>query len=292
MNLTQRNPFAGSDADRAFIWEMLVARDTDAFLAADWNRVEADFIEEGFVGMSGSSNPDHWRISFPDLASYRDEWLRQAVAFGPGELRGESTSEFLFRSTVLRDIEIAGDRAAAHKKFDGRAERMDGSPIILSWQSLYWLRRDDGRWRITGFLGYLPNPMPGPDAPNPGVRAPEISQRPEAGPYSPVLCATGGTIVAISGQGPLREDGSICGSTIEEQAALALENCQTQLTRAGASFRDVFRTTVYLREIGDWSAFNEVYKRYFAPPYPARTAIQAGLCGGIRVEIDMLAVTG
>lgn len=163
MNVAQRNPFNGSDADRTSIWEMLVARDTDAFLAGDWNLVAGDFIEEGFMGMSGSSNPDHWRIMFPDLPSYRDEWLRQAAAFRPVELRGESKSEFLFRSTVLRDIEITGDRAAAHKKFDGRAEKSDGSPVVLNWQSLYWLRRQDGRWRIAGFLGYLPNPMPGPD---------------------------------------------------------------------------------------------------------------------------------
>lgn len=291
MNLTQQNPFFEGDAGRASIWEMLVRRDTDAFLAGDWNLVAMDFIEEGFFGISGSSNPDHWRISFPDLASYRDAWRQQAEAFRNVALRGESKSEFLFRSTMLRDIDITGDCAAAHKKFDGRGQRTDGSEITLNWQTVYWLRRYEGRWRISGFLGYLPNPMPGPDLPLPAIWAPGIKTDSGAGPYSPVVCARGGTIVAISGQGPRTDDGQVCGSTIEEQAALALENCRTQLARAGASLADVFKTTVYMRDMDDWPAFNRVYERRFHPPYPARTAVQAAMCGEIRVEIDMLAVT-
>src|SRR5665213_2029414 len=73
------NPFV-SDPDRSAIWTMLVERDIAAFTAADWGMVAEDFIEAQFLGIDGrgGDNPDGWRIGFPTLAAYRDEWLRQA----------------------------------------------------------------------------------------------------------------------------------------------------------------------------------------------------------------------
>jgi hypothetical protein len=153
------NPFP-NDADRGAIWTMLVDRDIAAFLAADWSMVASDFIEDQFLGIDGkgADNPDGWRIGFPTLASYRDEWLRQAKesqAVAYAEDRGAA----IHRATTLIDIEISGDVALAHKKFDGSIARADGGKDVLNWQSLYFCRRDNGVWRLTGFAGYLPYPM-------------------------------------------------------------------------------------------------------------------------------------
>jgi 2-iminobutanoate/2-iminopropanoate deaminase len=117
------------------------------------------------------------------------------------------------------------------------------------------------------------------------------SQHVTAGPYSPVLRVTAKEWIAISGQGPIDVSGNIVGHTIEEQAELTLANCAQQLACAGASFGDVFKVVVYLSDMSEWDAFNVVYRRHFTPPYPVRTAIQVGLWGGMKVEIDMLAVS-
>ena len=64
-----------------------------------------------------------------------------------------------FSATILREIE--GDRALAHKKFDGKVALSDGGFDILNWQSVYTLARLEGNWKLTGFVGYLPYPMGG-----------------------------------------------------------------------------------------------------------------------------------
>lgn len=155
-----KNPFPESDAVRHAIWEMLVPRDIDAFLAADWSMVEADFIPEGFIGVSGNRNPDpdNWRLAFPDLGAYRDEWLNQAKEFATGSY-GEDPRGAIFRTTTLEEIEIAGETALVRKKFDGGIKLADGSTDPMHWQTLYYCRLHQGRWKIAGFTGYLPNPM-------------------------------------------------------------------------------------------------------------------------------------
>jgi 2-iminobutanoate/2-iminopropanoate deaminase len=180
-----------------------------------------------------------------------------------------------------------------HKKFDGRASTTTGEPIVLNWQTIYWLRRFPSGWKITGFLGFLPNPMPAAHhTPPTGITLPAgASQHVTAGPYSPALRIVGPSLVAISGQGPIDQAGNIVGETIQQQAELTLANCRQQLETAGVHFKDVFKVVVYLGDMSEWDAFNEVYRRHFAPPYPVRTAIQVGLWGGMKVEIDMLAIS-
>lgn len=154
------NPFPVADADRHAIWTMLVERDIAAFLAADWSMVEDDFVAEGFMGIdgAGTDNPDHWRLAFPTLEAYGDEWLRQAKDFATLSF-AEDPRTAIFSTTVLRDIEIEGDRALVRKKFDGGITRADGSRDVMNWQTLYFCRNVGGHWKITGFCGYLPNPM-------------------------------------------------------------------------------------------------------------------------------------
>jgi hypothetical protein len=155
-----QNPFPPEDEARHAIWQMLVPRDIDAFLAADWSMVADDFVEEGFIGISGNrdGNPDTWRLAFPTLAAYRDEWLRQAAEFAT-QSYGEDPRAAIFTTTTLEDIEVSGDTALVRKKFDGGIRKTDGTLDVMRWQTLYYCRRHEGAWKISGFTGYLPNPM-------------------------------------------------------------------------------------------------------------------------------------
>ncbi|KAB2709786.1 hypothetical protein FHW20_002049 [Ochrobactrum intermedium] len=149
------NPFAG-DRDREQIWEMLVRRDIEAFVSQDWSLVADDFDEVRFLGIHAHNdrNPDKWDAGFPTLASYRDEWLRQAAESAAVEY-AESLAEGIFRATDLSVIDVTGDVALARKKFDGTISRKDGSVDRLNWQTLYFCRREKARWKITGFVGYM-----------------------------------------------------------------------------------------------------------------------------------------
>jgi hypothetical protein len=151
------SPFPSADADRQQIWQMLVPRDTEAFLNQDWAAVASDFITEGFYGVDARRhpNPDEWRIAYPSLAAYRDEWLRQA-AITAGQVDREAAQAAFLTAVTLTDIEIAGDCAIAHKKFNGRLPNLDGSFEELHWQTLYVCRKQDARWKIASFVGYLP----------------------------------------------------------------------------------------------------------------------------------------
>lgn len=149
------NPFDG-DKDRAQIWEMLVRRDIEAFVAQDWSVVADDFDEMRFLGIHahGEHNPDKWDAAFPALSVYRDEWLRQAAVSAATDY-AEPLGEGIFRATDLSTIDITGNIAVARKKFNGTIAKTDGSADTLKWQTLYFCRHDDIRWKITGFIGYM-----------------------------------------------------------------------------------------------------------------------------------------
>jgi 2-iminobutanoate/2-iminopropanoate deaminase len=114
-----------------------------------------------------------------------------------------------------------------------------------------------------------------------------VSGTQPAGAYSPGVIAEG-RFVYVSGQGPLR-DGEVVSGTIEEETELVLENVASVLAEAGASLADVVRCGVFLADLDDFSAMNEVYGRTFPEPLPARTTVGAQL-PGIKVEIDCVAV--
>ena len=78
---------------------------------------------------------------------------------------------------------------------------------------------------------------------------------------------------------------------IAGEARQTLENIRTTLETHGYTLRDVVKCTVMLADIAEWAAFNEVYRSFFAPPYPARSALGAsGLAMGARVEVECIAV--
>ncbi|WP_201836913.1 hypothetical protein [Microvirga zambiensis] len=160
--MSDSNPFPSSDVDRHAVWEMLVRRDIQAFVAGDWNAHYADFAPDGFFGIDGgfSDDPGSWRATFANIARYREAWLAGGTEFA-GRIDPKDLKQALFALTTLHEIEIVNDFAMARKKFDGTIPLAGAESAVLRWQTLYFCRRIEGRWRIAGFLGYLPNPMGG-----------------------------------------------------------------------------------------------------------------------------------
>jgi 2-iminobutanoate/2-iminopropanoate deaminase len=107
-----------------------------------------------------------------------------------------------------------------------------------------------------------------------------------AGAYSPGIIAEG-RFVYVSGQAPLR-DGVVTGESVGEQTRVALENLAAVLAEAGASLSDVVKCGVFLANMADFQAMNNVYGEFFPPPLPARTTVGAVLAGFL-VEIDCVA---
>jgi 2-iminobutanoate/2-iminopropanoate deaminase len=122
-------------------------------------------------------------------------------------------------------------------------------------------------------------------------RTPVLTDRaPKAiGPYSHAIID--GDYVFVAGQGPIDPaTGNYQPSDIQTEARRTLENLKAILEAAGTSFDKVVKTNVYLRDMKEFQAMNEVYAQYFKPPYPARTTIQAAaLPRGIGIEIDVVA---
>ena len=112
---------------------------------------------------------------------------------------------------------------------------------------------------------------------------------PPVGPYSPAVGA--GQFVFLSGQIALDEAGQLTADAAPDQARKALENMGLLLSAAGLTFSDVVKTTIFLADMGDFAAVNDVYGEFFAEPYPARSTVQAGaLPKGARVEIEAVAL--
>jgi 2-iminobutanoate/2-iminopropanoate deaminase len=94
----------------------------------------------------------------------------------------------------------------------------------------------------------------------------------------------------VSGQGPLNlKTGEVVRGTIEEETRLTLEHVGKVLEAAGCSFDDVVKCACHLSDIQDFNRFNAVYAEFFKGVKPARTTVQSGLGGGIKVEIDAIA---
>jgi len=109
------------------------------------------------------------------------------------------------------------------------------------------------------------------------------------GPYSQAIVE--GDFIFVSGQGPLNpQTGARELGDVRSETKRTFENIRAILQAAGASLEHVVKCNVYLRDIDDFAAMNEVYATYFSAPFPARTTIQAGaLPGGIAVEIECIA---
>jgi len=110
------------------------------------------------------------------------------------------------------------------------------------------------------------------------------------GPYSPALKV--GNMLFLSGSIPLDPaSGQLVEGGIKEQTTRVMENIKGLLAAAGADFNNVVRTTVFMVDLGEFAAMNEIYASYFTAPYPARSTVQVvKLPRDVRVEIDVIAV--
>lgn len=110
------------------------------------------------------------------------------------------------------------------------------------------------------------------------------------GPYSQAIEANG--MVFASGQLPIDPaTGVFAEGGIQEQTRQSLTNAQNILLQAGTDMSHVVKTTVYLSDISNFAAMNEVYAQFFSEPFPARSAVAVkDLPKGALVEIEVMAV--
>lgn len=110
------------------------------------------------------------------------------------------------------------------------------------------------------------------------------------GPYSQAVQI--GDTLYTSGQIPIDPaTGALVPGGIQEQGTRVFQNLKAVLEQAGADFSKVVKVNVFLTDLNDFAALNELYATYFEKPYPARSCVQvAGLPKGALVEIEMVAV--
>ena len=109
------------------------------------------------------------------------------------------------------------------------------------------------------------------------------------GPYSQAIRANG--FLYVSGQVALDpKTGEMKGTDVREQTERVFENVKGILEAAGSNLHHIVKTTVFLKDMNDFPAMNEVYAKYFTSDYPARSTVQvAALPKGALVEIEAVA---
>lgn len=131
-------------------------------------------------------------------------------------------------------------------------------------------------------------------ASSPGIHGAEIA-RFDDGPFAGMgypfsESARAGDLLFLAGQVGEDADGKLVPGGIRAETEQLLLNVEAALARRGLNMQHVVKCTVFLADIAEWGAFNEVYKKHFSPPYPARSAMAAsGLVGNARVEMECIA---
>lgn len=109
------------------------------------------------------------------------------------------------------------------------------------------------------------------------------------GPYSQAVKV--GNLLFTSGQIPLDPvTGELVGGDVKKATERSLENIKALLEEAGTSFDKVVKTTVFVKNMGDFAAVNEVYAKYFEKDMPARSCVQVTLPKDALVEIEVIAL--
>jgi 2-iminobutanoate/2-iminopropanoate deaminase len=108
------------------------------------------------------------------------------------------------------------------------------------------------------------------------------------GPYS--LSRKVGNTIFVSGQIGVLPSGELLDS-VEAQAEQALKNIRAILESEGAQMKDIVRATIFLTDLGNFGAVNEIYQGFFSQPYPTRACVQvSALPKNAKVEIDAIAI--
>ncbi len=232
-----------------------VLRDYErAWRAHDAGALAALFAEDGFVLSDGAR-----------AVRGRDA-IRAAYTGAGGEL-----------DLTALDARTSGDTGFIIGVYRHGASAPDSGKFVLA------LRRDpsSGRWDIAA------------DMDNSIAREPPP---PVASPASPAQlpftdAVVGGGLLFVSGQiGNRPGTLELVPGGIKGEATQALDNMKAVLEKHGASLDDVVKVSVFLADIRDWPAFNEVYRGYFKNGFPARSALGAsGLAVGARVEVECIA---
>lgn len=110
------------------------------------------------------------------------------------------------------------------------------------------------------------------------------------GPYSQGVIVDGGRLLFTAGQIPLDPaTGDLRNATIAEAAEQVLKNLKAVIEAAGGTLADVLKVTVFMTDLSEFAAMNEVYGRFFANNPPARSAVQvAALPKGARIEMEAI----
>ena len=107
-------------------------------------------------------------------------------------------------------------------------------------------------------------------------------------PFSPAVRV--GDVVYVSGQASVDATGKIVSDTFEGEFRRSIENMRLVLQAAGCGLKDVIQTRNYVRDPADVPRYNELYREYFAAPFPARTTITNCLPPTLRYEVECVAV--
>ena len=110
------------------------------------------------------------------------------------------------------------------------------------------------------------------------------------GPYNQAIVAGG--LIFVSGQIPLdHSTGNLITDDVTEATKLVLNHIKAILNAAGADFSHIVKTSIFLKDMGDFAKINEIYGTYFTADFPARETVQvAALPKGVQVEISVIAV--
>jgi enamine deaminase RidA (YjgF/YER057c/UK114 family) len=122
----------------------------------------------------------------------------------------------------------------------------------------------------------------------------DLSYTPDLDPDSISSDVIGFNGILVSTQIPVRADGSLELGDITAQSECTLQALKVALERAGSSIDRVMHLTIYLTDMADRAAFNEVYKLFFAKPWPVRAAVGVAALAvdGMRVEVTAMAAKG
>jgi 2-iminobutanoate/2-iminopropanoate deaminase len=114
---------------------------------------------------------------------------------------------------------------------------------------------------------------------------PDVSRSPL--PFSPATRV--GNLLFVSGQASTDQDGNVISDSFESEFRRTMENLRKILKAAGADFDKVCQVKGYVKNAADLPLYNQLYREYFKPPYPARTTL-TGCLGKVLFEIDCIAV--
>jgi hypothetical protein len=154
--LKNLNPFTPDNEDQFEIWDLLIRRDFEAFLRQDWEAIASDYLADGFYGLDFKKSPieSDWKLGYANLETYRKEWIRESERFKQISFM-VNPRNILYECCRLEHWQIMDSKCSVHKVFNGSIPVHKADPILLRWRSIFLLQRNNYKWKVTGFVGYM-----------------------------------------------------------------------------------------------------------------------------------------